>query len=124
MQWNIGSQTGVFPGYEIHMGHTQVGEGVAPRFFLRPLGGGEWRPDGAVSRDGRVWGTYLHGLFESGSFLRQWLAQVGAERGVQVQVGWQEWPQERDAHLNRIADALEEHLDMVTIQALAGVTSL
>jgi len=42
---------------------------------------------------------------------------------VRVEVGWQEWQHERDAHLNRIADALEEHLDMVTIQALAGVTS-
>src|SRR5436190_16040041 len=29
-QWNIGSQTGVFPGYEIHMGHTKVGEGGGP----------------------------------------------------------------------------------------------
>ncbi len=70
-----------------------------------------------------MWGTYLHGLFESGAFLQQWLAQVGAERGVRVEVGWQEWQQERDAHLNRIADALEEHLDMVTIRAVAGVTS-
>jgi len=41
---------------------------------------------------------------------------------VRVHVGWQEWQQERNAHLNRIANTLEEHLDMVTTRALAGVT--
>src|ERR671925_138071 len=68
VKWTIGAKTGGFSGYEIHMGHTQVGEGITPRFVLHPLEGGEWRSDGAVSRDGRTWGTYLHGLFENGPF--------------------------------------------------------
>jgi adenosylcobyric acid synthase len=121
VKWSIGSRAGVFSGYEIHMGQTQVGEGVAPRFFLRPVGGGEWRPDGAVSREGKVWGAYVHGLFESGLFLQEWLSQVGAERGVRVQVGWQEWQRERNSRLDRLADALEEPLDMAAIRTLAGV---
>ncbi len=98
-----------------------MGEGATPRFFLRPIGDREWQPDGAVSREGKIWGTYLHGLFASGPFLQGWLSGVGAEREVHIQVGWQEWQDEQDFQLDRLANALEEHLDMITIRTLAGV---
>jgi len=49
-----------FDGYEIHMGVTRA-DG-APRPLLEVEG----RAEGCVSPDGRVWGTYVHGLFESG----------------------------------------------------------
>ncbi len=91
------------------------------RFLLRSMGNGEWQPDGAVNQEGKIWGTYLHGLFESGSFLQAWLSQVGAEQGIGVQVAWQQWQEERDSQLDRLADALEGPLNMDTIRALAGV---
>lgn len=121
--WHVGSQTGIFSGYEIHMGHTQLGEGGTSYFFLRSIGGGAWRPDGAVSREGRVWGTYLHGLFESGPFLQEWLAQVGAERNIRIQAGWLEWQQERDSQLDRLAEVLERYLDMAAIWTLTDVSA-
>jgi len=65
--------------------------------------------------------TYLHGLFASGPFLQTWLSGVGAEREVHIQVGWQEWQDEQDFQLDRLANALEEHLHMVTIRALGGI---
>lgn len=120
-QWVIGAQGGSLSGYEIHMGHTQVPEEIDPRFFVSPIEGGDRKPDGAVDREGRTWGTYLHGLFESGSFLQAWLVPIGAERGVRVKVEWQEWQQERDSQLNRLVNMLEEHLDMVTIRSWVGV---
>jgi adenosylcobyric acid synthase len=55
----------VFSGYEIHLGETRLGDGIQPLFELRRLGEKESHHDGAISADGRVLGTYLHGLFDS-----------------------------------------------------------
>ncbi|HUI94187.1 MAG TPA: cobyric acid synthase [Xanthobacteraceae bacterium] len=60
-----------FAGYEIHMGTT---EGSA-RPFARLADG---TPDGAVSADGRVMGTYIHGLFADDRQRAAWLARLGA----------------------------------------------
>src|SRR6185295_8421506 len=54
-----------FAGYEIHLGETSLGNGVRPLLTLQRLNDEVWSDDGAVSRDGRVLGTYLHGLFDS-----------------------------------------------------------
>lgn len=54
-----------FIGYEIHLGETSLGEGVRPLFRLKRNGDSEAHDDGAVSHDGLVLGTYLHGLFDS-----------------------------------------------------------
>ncbi|TCM76575.1 cobyric acid synthase [Rhodovulum steppense] len=58
-------------GYEMHMGRT-VGPGL-DRPWLR-IGG---RPEGAVSADGRVMGSYLHGLFGADGFRGHWLTAMG-----------------------------------------------
>ncbi len=49
-------------GYEIHMGRTILLDGAEPIFKIK----GE--DEGAVSRDSMVFGTYIHGLFDSGPF--------------------------------------------------------
>jgi adenosylcobyric acid synthase len=54
-----------FVGYEIHLGETVLGDGITPLFQLRRLGDSESHFDGAINADGRVLGTYLHGLFDS-----------------------------------------------------------
>lgn len=59
----------LFSGYEIHLGETLLGEGAQPFFRLTRLGDDESRDDGAISEDGIVFGTYLHGLFDSGDGL-------------------------------------------------------
>lgn len=63
-------QSPQFNGYEIHLGETVLGEGLQPLFRLQRLGDDELRRDGAVACDGRIWGTYLHGLFDSADGLR------------------------------------------------------
>ena len=55
----------LFSGYEIHLGETLLGNGTQPLFQLQRLGDEEGHQDGAISADGRVLGTYLHGLFDS-----------------------------------------------------------
>lgn len=58
-------------GYEIHLGET-LGPGRA-----RPFAEVEGVPEGAVSPDGRVMGTYLHGVFASDAFRSRFLADLG-----------------------------------------------
>jgi adenosylcobyric acid synthase len=58
-------------GYEIHLGVTS-GPDTA-----RPFAHIDGRPDGAVSANGRISGTYLHGLFSSGAFRERYLSGFG-----------------------------------------------
>jgi adenosylcobyric acid synthase len=95
-------------GYEMHMGLTEGPDAERP--FAR-LDGGE--PDGAVSKDGSVIGTYLHGLLASAEIrhvLLQRLGFSGAGRDYAADV---------DAALDEIAAALEGHVDIDTLLHLA-----
>ena len=95
-------------GYEMHMGRTQGPDAARPFAMLE---GG--RPDGAISADGRVIGTYCHGLFGATGLRRALLAWIGApSRGV-------DHAHAVDTALDAIAAALEEHLDMEGLLALA-----
>ena len=58
-------------GYENHMGQSSS-PGLDRPWFR--LGG---RGEGAVSRDGRVRGSYLHGLFGADGFRAAFLAGLG-----------------------------------------------
>ena len=58
-------------GYEIHLGST------AGNDCTRPFAEVEGRPEGAVSADHRVEGTYLHGCFTADEFRRAYLAALG-----------------------------------------------
>jgi adenosylcobyric acid synthase len=94
-------------GYEMHMGRS-VGPGLA-----RPWLELDGRPEGAVSEDGRVMGTYVHGLFGSDAFRRHWISTVGgraSELDYEAQV---------DATLDALADQLEHDLDLDALLALA-----
>ena len=70
------------------------------------------RPDGAISRSGRVQGTYLHGLFTNDEFRRAWLAGLGiaSELAYESQI---------EAALDALADHLEAHLDVERMIAIA-----
>lgn len=87
-------------GYEIHAGVTAGVSEQAP-FQL------EDGPDGCLGMDNQVFGTYLHGVFDSseacGAILR-WAGLTEAE-GIN-------FDQIREDGINRIADAIEQHLDM------------
>jgi adenosylcobyric acid synthase len=94
-------------GYEMHLGAT-TGPGLAQP-MLRLAG----RDDGAVSADGRVAGCYLHGLFASDPFRREFLARLGAVGGDFAYV------RTIEATLNAFADHLEQHLDIDALLAAA-----
>lgn len=96
-------------GYEIHNGLTQ-GEALKhPMLVL------EGRDDGAMSEDGRVMGCYLHGLFDvpdSCNAILEW-AGLKSQRSVDYAI-------HREQQLDRLADMLEEHLDMTRLKQCMG----
>ena len=62
-------------GYEIHMGDTRGGR---PLFTLTHRGAECLeQPEGAIDASGRIFGTYLHGLFDTPTFRRAWLRSLG-----------------------------------------------
>ncbi|NLC20496.1 MAG: cobyric acid synthase CobQ, partial [Halomonadaceae bacterium] len=72
------------------------------------------RGDGAVSSDGQVMGTSVHGLFDRADTCEALLARCGLEaRGVAV-----DYQAHRQRELDRLADCLEAHLDMSAIDQL------
>jgi adenosylcobyric acid synthase len=88
-------------GYEMHIGRT-TGPGLD-----RPLLDLNGRPDGAVSDDGRVLGSYLHGLFASDAFRHAFLARLKDREASGLA-----YEAEVQATLDRLAQHLESCLDL------------
>jgi adenosylcobyric acid synthase len=86
-------------GYEIHLGRTDGPDRARP--WLQRDGVGE----GAISADGLVRGSYVHGLFGDDAFRRDFLVSIGAEASDLA------YEIEVDRTLDRLADHLEAHLD-------------
>ncbi|MGN6471913.1 MAG: cobyric acid synthase [Rhizobiaceae bacterium] len=104
--WSVRFDTPL-EGYEIHMGRTTGPDCLRP--VARVDGGGE----GATSPDGKVFGTYLHGLFGADGFRRRFLESLG------VRAGELAYRSVVESALDGIADALEEHLDCDALLAAA-----
>jgi len=100
-----------FTGYEMHVGRTTGTDLRRPFLFL-----GE-TPDGARSEDGRVAGTYVHGLFTSGTARAALLAQWGA-----VSNG-SDHEAVVDTLLDEIAAELERCLRIDALAAIAGLST-
>ena len=98
-----------FTGYEMHVGETTGPDTARP--LLRLADG---RLDGAVSADGLVSGSYVHGLFADDRQRAAWLARLGAvSDGAAYEAG-----------IKRVLDGLgrhiEAHVDCDRLLALAG----
>jgi adenosylcobyric acid synthase len=67
-------------GYEIHMGTTSRGPHALPLIEVSSRDGKKAKDyDGAYTPDGKVWGTYLHGLFDSEGFRRSLLRKLNPD---------------------------------------------
>ncbi len=102
-----------FRGYEIHLGETKLGDGVQPLFRLQRVGHDLWIDDGAVGHDGRVLGTYLHGLFDTTDGLAwlidHWLRISGkpAQHAKIIDPGV-----ERERRYDALADQFRKHMKL------------
>jgi adenosylcobyric acid synthase len=101
-------------GYEIHAGVTSGAALNRPAMQLEC--DGEFFADGAVSADGQILATYLHGLFESKAATDALLRWAGL-----TDVTTPDYHARREADIDRLADAVEMHLDGVQLRSLFGL---
>ena len=99
-----------FAGYEMHVGAT-AGPGCARPFLSFDDG----RSDGAVSPDGRIAGTYVHGLFERSEARAALMAELG---GASTPGDHSEAV---DRALDEIAESLGQSLDIAALERIAGL---
>nr|WKF58618.1 Cobyric acid synthase [Paraburkholderia busanensis] len=130
-------------GYEIHMGETRgpaldapalyLGDAVsaagaageaddadaaqecAAKVFTATSPASASRPDGALSADGQILATYVHGLFDTPAACAALLAWAGLSDAEAI-----DYPALREASLERLADTLAEHLDLARLFGAIG----
>jgi adenosylcobyric acid synthase len=92
----FGDAGAVVTGYEIHMGVSTGSALETPAFEI------DGRGEGALSADGQILGTYLHGLFDAPGACAALLDWAGLHTDTVVDTSAL-----REASLDRIADAAE-----------------
>jgi len=101
-----------FSGYAMHIGVT-TGADCARPFARIDDGSPHGTPDGAVSADARVVGTYIHGLFGDDRQRSAWLERLGAGPSAIAHEATIE------ATLDRLASHLAAHVDLDRLISLA-----
>ena len=97
-----------FRGYEIHIGRSEGPDRA------RGFADVEGQSEGAVSADGRVSGSYLHGMFCDDAFRTAWLGRFG------VRTSGMQYETTLEQTLDALADHLETHLDVDGLLALGA----
>jgi adenosylcobyric acid synthase len=109
-------------GYEIHIGSTKYEKGAT---HFSTLSSGDdpsvITRDGCVSADTRVFGTYLHGLFDEDSFRHQFLTAARGFHKLSSPIETNLWKQLREDSLNRLARAVESSFDMKAVFDWVGL---
>jgi adenosylcobyric acid synthase len=93
--------------YEIHIGRSNGPD------CARPFAHINGQPEGAMSADGRVLGSYLHGMFSDDAFRAAFLLDLGISAPLRNHAA------EVEATLDALAAHLERHLDVDGLLALA-----
>jgi adenosylcobyric acid synthase len=111
-----------FNGYEIHLGETVLRDGSESLLRLRRSGDTEDRCDGAVTSDGMILGTYLHGLFDSAEalefFINYWRRILGRE---QERGNFLDPLFEREKRYDFLAAHYRQHLKMNLVYEALGL---
>jgi adenosylcobyric acid synthase len=109
---------GTVSGYEIHMGSTTLGPTAKPFAQLLCRSGIEVAIlDGAVSTDARVFGTYLHGIFDNHVFRAAFLNRLRQAKGLPVVSA----DSRVEDPFDLLAEHLERHLDMAKLFQICGL---
>jgi adenosylcobyric acid synthase len=97
-----------FSGYEMHIGVTEGADRARP--FAKLAHG---HADGAISPDGRVMGTYIHGLFADDQQRAAWLARLGAAEPAIA------YDALIESTLDRLAAHVAAHVDLARLLSLS-----
>jgi len=110
-----------FQGYEIHMGETDSPARLAA-FDIRERSGkpcARQTVDGCLSPDGRVLGTYIHGLFHNPELCRGILKSIAEAKGMPLDFNIESI--DRETEFNKLAALIRSSLDMDLVYKIAGL---
>lgn len=111
-------------GYEIHMGRSRHGKTCKPLFrVVRRDGHSVNAQDGLIDSNGRVWGTYLHGIFDNDSFRRDFLDDLRRRSGrgqitVSATFSYGQW---KDEQYTRLAEHVRRNIDVERVYRSIGL---
>jgi len=100
-------------GYEIHMGETQLLNGTSP--FLTIIERSDkdvCMDDGAVSSDGNVIGSYLHGIFDNNEFRLELINHLRKKKGLSPMLPEELSTVDKEREYDKLADWFREHINM------------
>ena len=104
-------------GYEIHEGTTELKSSSALLNVKKGQGNNDdGMLDGASC--GNVFGTYFHGIFHNYNFRREFLNYIRAKKGLEAKYGEDPYETQKDYSLNKLAEIVEQNLDMEIIDKL------
>ncbi|MDO8749065.1 MAG: cobyric acid synthase [Candidatus Omnitrophota bacterium] len=102
-------------GYEIHHGLTNRLNGQKALFEVTDISGKSYN-DGAVSNDGRVYGSYLHGVFDQPGFRNLILNKLRMKKGLPLKA--RASGINLDAEFEKLADLVENNMDMKELERI------
>ena len=107
-------------GYEIHVGETRY-VGQAQPFAQLVRQTKESVVDGCISADSRIFGTYLHGLFDGDAFRHAFIEAARAFCHLAPAAELDNWGSKRRESLDRLASVVGQSLDMPKIFSWTGL---
>ena len=113
-------------GYEIHTGETVLLEGEKPLFRISKRSSIQTDiNDGVVSKEGMVWGTYIHGIFDNNSFRESFINFLKSKKGLAIsscvnqnRISYQE---QKDREYDKLACLVRDNLNMDKIYHILGI---
>lgn len=111
-------------GYEIHMGLSSLDASVTPFAWIEDPQGKNKRSDGAVSGDGRVWGTYLHGIFDNKHFVVSLIQQLTGNAALVAAVSdTADVYAYKEKQYDLLAKTVRESVDLTAVYQIMGIKS-
>lgn len=111
-------------GYEIHMGRTHLLDGAIPLFTIFERSGERIElEEGAISKDRRIWGTYMHGIFDNNSFRRRLINYLRKKKNLNpintnIPYSVAEYKEKQYA---KLAELIRANIDMKQIYSIIGI---
>lgn len=108
-------------GYEIHMGITKLGERAESIFNIVKENGKVVNYfEGAKDSEGRVMGSYIHGIFDGVAFREYLLNKIRGRKGLELKKS-KEYENLREKELDSLAHIVRASLDMKEIYRIMGI---
>jgi adenosylcobyric acid synthase len=120
----IFKDTDELKGYEIHMGKTELQDEKYMFEIIQREEKQTSTSDGFISADGRVWGTYIHGVFDNDGFRQEFIRRIKEAKGISVSpeahtsFSFQEF---KETQYDALAELVRNNIDMEAFYRIAGL---